>query len=104
MIDFDELLSRYQWQPIRNCPGRYVLKGSTRLRQEDLCENDVRSLQYFPAAAHDPVLVTGLESGGLISYLKKDGRLVHTLNTETGFARKLEQLGIAFVVQKNNVA
>ena len=103
MIDFDELWSRYEWQPIRNCPGRYVLRGSTKLRPEDLCEGGVESLPYLSAAAQDPVLVIRLKRGGLISYLKNAERVVHTLNTETGFARKLEQLGIALVVQRNNV-
>lgn len=102
MIDFEELWSRYEWKPIRNCPGRYVLKEITKLRPEDLCESDVESLKYLPAAAQDPVLVTKLKSGGLISYLKKDERLVHTLNTEEGFARKLGQLGIAPIVQRDN--
>ncbi len=102
MIDFDELWSRYEWKPIRNCPGRYVLKEATKLRPEDLCESDVESLQCLSAAALDPVLVTRLKRGGLISYLKKDLTLVHTLNSEAGFARKLEQLGIASAVQRDN--
>ena len=102
MIDFDELWSRYEWKPMRNCPGRYTLKGTTKLRPGDLCESDVESLQYLPAATPDLVLVTRLKGGGLISYLKKDATLVHTLNTEAGFARKLEQLGIAPVVQRDN--
>lgn len=95
MIGFDELVQRYEWRPIRNCPGRYVLKGATTLRPSDLCEGEVEALEYVPATAQDPVLVTILKSGGLISYLKPDGKLIHTLNTEEGFARKLEQLGIA---------
>jgi hypothetical protein len=102
MIDFDQLWSRYDWRPIRNCPGRFVLRGWTNLRPEDLCEGAVESLLFVPQAAPDPVLVTQLESGGLISYLKNEKRLLHTLNTEEGFARKLEQLGIALVAQKNN--
>ena len=32
--------------------------------------------------------------GGLISFRKDDGRYVHTLNTEEGFARKCRELGI----------
>ena len=102
MIDFEELWRRYEWKPIRNCPGRYVLKAITKLRPEDLCESVVESLEYLPAAAGDPVLVTRLKSGGLISYLKKDASLVHTLNTDAGFARKLEQLGIAPILHRDN--
>ncbi len=39
-------------------------------------------------------MVVALEDGGLISYMRKDGCLVHTVNTSSGFARKLSQLGI----------
>jgi hypothetical protein len=44
--------------------------------------------------ARDPVLVVEFESGGLISYLREDGTLMHTLNTSAGFHRKLRQLGV----------
>jgi hypothetical protein len=50
---------------------------------------------YRVPAARDPVLVVELEGGGLISYLREDGTLMHTLNTSWGFRRKLRQLGIA---------
>lgn len=46
-------------------------------------------------AAKDKVLVVPLEDGGLISYARADGRLVHTLNTAEGFGRKLSQLRIS---------
>ena len=46
-------------------------------------------------AAKDRVLVVPLEDGGLISYARADGRLVHTLNTAEGFGRKLSQLRIS---------
>jgi hypothetical protein len=45
-------------------------------------------------AAKDPVIVTALDDGGLISYRKADGTYLHTLNTREGFERKLRQLGI----------
>jgi hypothetical protein len=50
---------------------------------------------YRVRAARDPALVVELEGGGLISYLREDGTLMHTLNTPEGFRRKLRQLGIA---------
>lgn len=50
---------------------------------------------YRLRAARDPVLVVELEAGGLISYLRKDWTLMHTLNASEGFCRKLRQLGIA---------
>ena len=44
--------------------------------------------------ARDPVLVVEFEGGGLISYLREAGTLMHTLNTAEGFRRKLRQLGV----------
>ncbi len=49
---------------------------------------------FTSVSAKDTVLVVALEDGGLISYMRKDGCLVHTVNTSSGFARKLSQLGI----------
>jgi predicted methyltransferase len=42
----------------------------------------------------DTVIVAKFPGGGLISYLRGDGSLMHTLNTPDGLARKLRQLGI----------
>jgi hypothetical protein len=50
---------------------------------------------FMTDAAKDRVLVVPLEDGGLISYARADGRVVHTLNTAEGFVRKLSQLGIS---------
>ena len=49
---------------------------------------------YRVQTARDPVLVVEFENGGLISYLREDGTLMHTLNTLEGFHRKLRQLGV----------
>jgi hypothetical protein len=53
---------------------------------------EVQSFQV--PAARDPVLVVAIDGGGLVSYAREDGTYVHTLNTEAGFQRKLDQLGI----------
>ncbi len=45
--------------------------------------------------AKDVVLVVRLDGGGLISYEQSDGIFVHTLGDVDGFARKLNELGIA---------
>ena len=50
--------------------------------------------EHVCVAARDPVIVTPLDDGGLISYRKADGLFLHTLNTREGFERKLRQLGI----------
>jgi len=43
-------------------------------------------------------VVTPLVTGGLISYKRRDGTFLHTLNTAEGFARKLADLGIELPV------
>ena len=61
------------------------------------------SQEFQVKTAQDPVVVTVLEAGGLISYRKPDGGYLHTLNTEEGFRRKLEQLGIGLTPQDSDV-
>jgi len=56
---------------------------------------DIPATIYRVQTARDPVLVVGFEDGGLISYLRDDGTLMHTLNTSEAFRRKLRQFGIA---------
>ena len=86
---------RWQWRPIHNCPGRYVLAaGGSRLAPTELLERRVAVHRFHSAQARDPVLVAPLCQGGLISYKHEDGSFVHTLNTQQGFARKLAQLDI----------
>ena len=43
----------------------------------------------------DPFLVVSLGGGGgLLTYVRGDGSYLHTLNTESGLSRKLEDLGL----------
>jgi hypothetical protein len=94
-MTFDELMRSYDWKPIRNCPGRYVLRGAqSDLSLESLLKDEVEISEFHPALARDAVLVAELEDGGIISYRQRDGSLVHTLNTPEGFRRKLLQLEI----------
>jgi hypothetical protein len=44
--------------------------------------------------ARDAVLIAKFPGGGLISYVREDGTLTHTLNTIEGLSRKLRQLGV----------
>ena len=55
---------------------------------------DTPATIYRVQTARDQVLVVEFEGGGLISYLREDGTLMHTLNTSEGFHRKLRQLGV----------
>lgn len=92
---FEQVFSAWNWQPIRNCPGRYALRGADRrLTITAIAGPLIEVSEYRSAAAPDPVLVAVLTGGGLISYRHADGSFVHTLNTQEGFARKLKQLGI----------
>jgi hypothetical protein len=55
---------------------------------------DTPATIYRVRTARDPVLVVEFQDGGLISYLREDGTLMHTLNTSESFHRKLRQLGV----------
>jgi hypothetical protein len=93
-MTFDQLFKAFDWKPIRNCPGRFVLRES-KLSLQELLGSDAEAVAYQVPTARDTVLVLKLESGGLISYERADGLLLHTLNTPEGFCRKLFQLGIS---------
>jgi hypothetical protein len=95
MPDFASLLDKFQWRAMRNCPGRFILaEAASRLQPDDIIPGaPVR--EYRVQAAPDPVLIIVFDGGGIISYRKPDGSYLHTLNTDEGFARKLEQLGIS---------
>ncbi len=99
-MTFDQLKARWRWAPIRDCPGRFVLAlpgrpgHGTILTPADVAGQGLVTGTFAPAAARDAVVVARLDAGGLISYRRRDGTYVHTLNTPEGFARKLAQLGI----------
>jgi hypothetical protein len=96
ITSFDELLSEHDWEPIRGCPGRYVLRGGRRdLSVEELLGGPAEVSEHGADKARDRVLVARLSGGGVISYKREDGSFLHTLNTEEGFRRKLLDLGVA---------
>ena len=95
MITFDELMTRWKWNPIRGCPGRYILNSAPEdILPEYLLGPDVEVKMFQVPAARDTVVVARLDTGGLISYLRTDKTYLHTLNDEEGFERKLLALGI----------
>ena len=94
-VTFSALFDRCEWRPIPNCPGRYVLAaGPVAMPPSDLVGGAKGSSEHVTASARDPVIVTPLDDGGLISYRKANGLFLHTLNTRDGLDRKLRQLGI----------
>ena len=94
-MTFDELKSKWNWSPIRHCPGRFVWReADKRVSPRELAGDEIVFQEYRSAKAADLVVVGRLRGGGLISYRKPDGTFLHTLNTVEGFARKLAQLGI----------
>ena len=102
IVFIQTLLDRWQWKPIRHCPGRFVLVTTdVSMSLDSLLESDCHAEAFMTDAAKDRVLVVPLEDGGLISYARADGRVVHTLNTAEGFVRKLSQLGISLNPSKS---
>jgi hypothetical protein len=96
MPTFGEVRARWNWQAIPGCPGRYVLRGATRtLSVEEIAGETVLVREFQVAGTPDGVLVTQLDGGGLISFRKANGVVVHTLNTPEGLARRLARLEIS---------
>lgn len=94
-MTFAELFQKWQWRPIRNCSGRYVLASAPpSLSLQALVGTNVDVREFRVQIAPDTVLVARLDDGGLITYKRADGSYLHTLNTSEGFSRKLLQLGI----------
>ena len=96
MATFEDLMRRWDWREIPNCPGRYRLQpGRMFPRLEELVGTDapIQAVRV-PTARDEVLLVCFTDGGGLITYRRSNGTLVHTLNTKEGFDRKLRALGI----------
>jgi len=92
---FAELWEAGTWLAIPSCPGRYKLLSDEHPPSlSALVGAAARFEEYRVSGARDVVVVVRLVDGGMISYRRPDGSYLHTLNTETGFDRKLAQLGI----------
>ena len=93
---FEELASRHQLHPIPNCPGRWII---TDLPEDvsivDWLGPDVAVKVFKTDKARDLVQVVRLSGGGIITYCRKDGTYLHTLNHNDGFERKFRQLDLS---------
>ena len=99
MTGFAQLFSAFDWVPIANCPGRFVLRpGHETTAPETLAGIPTAAKRHASAQAIDPVAVVMFDDGALLSYCKPDGRYVHTLNTAEGCARKFAQLGLSHLL------
>jgi hypothetical protein len=87
------LMAELPWKPIRGCPGRLVVDGLSERSVEELAGLISPASPRTSNVARDPILAVQLPDGGLISYVKPDGRYLHTLATPDAFERKVRQLG-----------
>jgi hypothetical protein len=95
-MTFDLLKSSHEWKAIRNCPGRFVLTDKPpAFGITDLLGSGIDVMRFHSPKAKDVVCVMPLDNGGIISYERASGTWLHTLNTEEGFKRKLDQLEIS---------
>ena len=95
LITYNQVWKLGKSRPISDCPGRFILVNKPpglKLSQLLGFEPDVQ--EHPTSAARDTVLVVCLVDGGIITYQRKDGSMLHTLNTAEGFSRKLVQLGV----------
>jgi hypothetical protein len=61
---FEDVLARWDWKPIRNCAGRYVLsRGASRLSLEELLGCHVHAAEFAPSVARDRVLIARFRGG-----------------------------------------
>lgn len=107
------LYKAYKWRMIPNCTGRYTcgnhdtifhLTPLELLERAGIDYTSLKEYDFSLPGRKDNVRVVALDSDnntGIISYVKEipedsaNVRFVHTLNTQSGFRRKLEAIGIA---------
>jgi hypothetical protein len=98
-MHFDGVYRAFVWRPIANCPGRYRLVGDAPRDVADLCANAPQQVFRVEGARDEVIVVVLADGSGIISYRRADGSVCHTLNTPEGFARKLNQLGLASAIK-----
>merc|ERR1719215_2130509 len=81
------------WREIRNCPGRYTTRDAaardespgTVLARCGLATAACRACHEVQCTGKDPMRLQRLiGGGGLLTYCRRDGVFIHTLNTESG--------------------
>ena len=93
-VSFETVAERAAWSPIPNCPGRWVIRGRTTIPLESLVGDSV-ALEFKSPHTEDDVLLVRFDGGGgLLTFRKPNGTLVHTLNTAEGLQRRMAKLGL----------
>lgn len=97
---FGAVLLRHRVRPIPGCPGRFFFLGEAVGAAPEVILAGVGGvvgpLRARVKGVRDEVWVWSLPGGGgVISYHRRDGSWLHTLNTPHGLARKLRQLGLS---------
>ena len=93
-MTFKSLYKDYEWKEIYGCPGRYVLKQGLQISIGELTNNRFDFKLYRSPKTIDPFYIVIFPDGGLISYKKENGFLIHTLCDRKGFKRKIEDLDL----------
>lgn len=102
-----QLYTSYRWKMIPNCTGRYICRDHETittltplqvLERVGIVEGVGKEFQFKLPGRADMVIVVPLDPSnrtGLITFHKQDrNSFVHTLNTPSGFRRKLNAIGI----------
>jgi len=94
-VSFEFVFRKYDWQEIKNCPGRWILSGgATPTPPLEFLGMEGVPVEFHSPAVPDPVVMIPFPGGGMISFHRPDGRWIHTLNTVSGFKRKETALAL----------
>lgn len=96
MRTFDDLRNAFTWKEISGCPGRFTLgEPLPEAPPADMAGDGAVAVRLESPACRNPIELIRLpHGGGLLSYRRADGTYCHTLNSDSGLARKLRQLGL----------
>lgn len=98
--EFHDFKNNFTFKPIFGCKGRYIFHFSpTPKSLTELFKIDSSRIKIFnPESVPDQVLIVFFsDGGGFISYLKRNGSYIHTLNDDFGFKKKLKKLAIELI-------
>ena len=93
-VTAQDLMARYRWEQMTNDRGRFILApGQDPVTTDELVGTDADVRRLASVAGKDVIVLARFEEGGLISYERPDGSVLHTLNTERAFKLKVWEMG-----------